>query len=466
MNDANVAANARLTIAASALASGQSLTFDGSAELDGHFAIHAGAGDDMLTGGARGDRFYVDGGGNDTVHGGGGGDSIYVGAALTDQDTIDGGTDADVLYFDGSYSNGYTVISGITNIETFDFTSPSDSFLSYLIKGVDANVAAGQTLTVVAENEANVIYDGTAETDGAFHFIIKGAGSSDGFEGGAGNDIYDNTVSTLQSSFYGNGGDDVANLGGNYSHGQIFGGSGYDTVNFDGDYTSQLSIGSSNFAQIEKIGFHGAHDYANVLIADLGNPSGSTIDVDASEMTSGGYLSLFLSGTSSHYNIISAAGGNSITAGVLSDTIDVSAAASATVYGRGGADTITGNIAGGDTFLYGPASDSTGSAHDIIFQANFTADSFNLASSISAIDTAVGSGTLSNASFDTDLANAVGAGQLAGHDAVLFTASAGDLSGHTFLVVDLNGTAGYQSGADLVIDVTGYTGTLTTGDFV
>ena len=57
------------------------------------------------------------------------------------------------------------------------------------------------------------------------------------------------------------------------------------------------------------------------------------------------------------------------------------------------------------------------------------------------------------ASFDQDLAAAVNAGHLAGHQAVLFTPAAGGLAGETFLVVDVNGVAGYQAGADLVIDL-------------
>ena len=52
------------------------------------------------------------------------------------------------------------------------------------------------------------------------------------------------------------------------------------------------------------------------------------------------------------------------------------------------------------------------------------------------------------------------------HDAVLFTPNAGGLAGHTFLIVDANGTAGYQAGADYVIDVTGITGTLGHSNFI
>jgi hypothetical protein len=50
---------------------------------------------------------------------------------------------------------------------------------------------------------------------------------------------------------------------------------------------------------------------------------------------------------------------------------------------------------------------------------------------------------------------------------VLFTPDRGTLAGHTFLIVDANGTAGYQAGQDYVIDITGATnlGSLSTTNF-
>jgi hypothetical protein len=83
---------------------------------------------------------------------------------------------------------------------------------------------------------------------------------------------------------------------------------------------------------------------------------------------------------------------------------------------------------------------------------------------VSSIDTALKTGTLSTSTFDSNLTSAL-SGHLTAHGAILFTPNAGTLSGETFLIVDLNGTAGYQSGADLVIHLTSQTGTLTTGDF-
>ncbi len=54
---------------------------------------------------------------------------------------------------------------------------------------------------------------------------------------------------------------------------------------------------------------------------------------------------------------------------------------------------------------------------------------------------------------------------LGAHQAVLFTPDQGDLKNHVFLIVDANGTAGYQSGHDFVFELQGTSGTLTTSDF-
>ena len=63
-----------------------------------------------------------------------------------------------------------------------------------------------------------------------------------------------------------------------------------------------------------------------------------------------------------------------------------------------------------------------------------------------------GSGTLSTASFDADLAAGL-AGILGAGQAALFSASSGTLAGHVFAVIDANGVAGYQAGEDLVIEL-------------
>jgi hypothetical protein len=58
------------------------------------------------------------------------------------------------------------------------------------------------------------------------------------------------------------------------------------------------------------------------------------------------------------------------------------------------------------------------------------------------------------------------ANHLAAHHAILFRPNAGSYAGQYFLVVDVNGHAGYDAGADLVFHLTGQTGTLASGDFI
>ena len=120
------------------------------------------------------------------------------------------------------------------------------------------------------------------------------------------------------------------------------------------------------------------------------------------------------------------------------------------LYGNGGADQLRGR-AGDDTFVYTRASDSTGVRYDTVRSADFTADGLDVPGTVGGVDAAIGSGMLSTAHFNADLAAAADAAHLAAHHAVLFTPDAGSLHSKTFLIVDLNGVAGYQAGEDLVV---------------
>jgi hypothetical protein len=137
--------------------------------------------------------------------------------------------------------------------------------------------------------------------------------------------------------------------------------------------------------------------------------------------------------------------------------------------GGGGADTFNAGTGHHDQFVYGSVSDSTGPNYDTISGLNLQTDTFNLSVQVTGVDAAVASGTLDTGThFNSELAADIGAGQLAAHHAVLLTVTAGNLAGHTFLIVDANGQAGYQANQDIVIDVTGgqhLTG-LNTGDFL
>jgi Ca2+-binding RTX toxin-like protein len=121
-----------------------------------------------------------------------------------------------------------------------------------------------------------------------------------------------------------------------------------------------------------------------------------------------------------------------------------------TIAGLGGRDTLTGG-GGADTFVYSAVTDSTSRSYDTIRDFDPSADSFHLWYQISGVDPEIDAGSLGSRRFDSNLASAVGNSHLAPHHAVLFTPSSGTYAGQSFLVVDANGVAGYQAGADLVI---------------
>jgi len=113
--------------------------------------------------------------------------------------------------------------------------------------------------------------------------------------------------------------------------------------------------------------------------------------------------------------------------------------------------------------------DSTGALFDTVVGFDFdAADEFDFTFSVTAIDTKVTHGALTTAGFDGDLAAAVTGAQLAAGDAVLFKPNSGDYVGSTFLVVDVNGTGGYQAGADLVVLLDGvrHVSAIDIGDFI
>jgi Ca2+-binding RTX toxin-like protein len=78
--DANVPSGQQLVVDAQSLRNGETLTFNGSAETDGSFAVYGGAGIDGITGGS-GNDVISGGGGADTLTGGAGNDSFVYDAA-------------------------------------------------------------------------------------------------------------------------------------------------------------------------------------------------------------------------------------------------------------------------------------------------------------------------------------------------------------------------------------------------
>lgn len=77
-------------------------------------------------------------------------------------------------------------------------------------------------------------------------------------------------------------------------------------------------------------------------------------------------------------------------------------------------------------------------------------DHIDIDAVISGMAPSVRHGHLSVNSFDADLTSTLGRDVLDVGKALLFTPDSGTFAGHTFLVADTNGVAGYQAGEDLI----------------
>ncbi len=354
-NDGNVAAGGMLLVKGGSLGAGNTLTFDGSAELDGRFTIIGGAGNDTLTGGAKHDVFYLSSGGNDTAHGGGGNDIFIMGGALTSGDVVDGGAGRDTLELNGDYSGfGYTFGAGqLTGIETLKL----DGADRYNLTWNDTDLASGQTLTVdfhTATGDA-ITFNGGAEQDGNFHFIAGAVGGA-GLTGGTGNDMFDMTGirNFASGQILGNGGDDTvlygANLNTLLSTNIIDGGDGNDTFEINGDY-SALTLQGADVMNFETFRFDGGHSYGNVNIAEVTSPA--LVTVDASQVST--LFHLFFEGTAFTVEVGSGGMvGGPGDAETFNDTFIVTsegALAASTLNGGNGTDTLVlnGDFSGGFT---------------------------------------------------------------------------------------------------------------------
>jgi serralysin len=504
-HDGTVAAGQRLEVDGVELGSGRVLTFDGSAETDGSFDIIGGQGADVLTGGALGDTFQVSLG-VDRVQGGGGDDLVFMGGGLTALDSIDGGAGFDSVRLNGDYqgSSRRVVMTATTMVNVELLVLGRNSLnRNYELTTHEGTVAAGQTLTIDAsELDApkagfGLVFNGGQETDG--NFIIIGGHDNDVITAGAGAD-----------SLTGGFGDDTLN--GGVGADLMAGGGGSDIYIVDnaGDLVTEIPLdsfldevrtsltlytlptdveiltytGSASFtgtgnsrSNTIKGGaggdvLDGGVGFQDTLIGGAGDDryiANNTSDI-IKETSGGGAdrveatATTFTLAANLETLVFIGAGNFRGTGNSAANTL-IGGAGNDTLKGGGGADSMTGG-AGSDIFVLSSVSDSTGALHDTLIDFDAALDTLDLPKSVTGIGAAVAAGALSLASFDVDLAAALGAGQLAARHAVEFTPDSGALAGLHFLIVDMNGVAGYQAGRDLVIQMVGAYGSLTLGDFI
>jgi Ca2+-binding RTX toxin-like protein len=502
-NNATVADNLDITagtafvVDASALGAENTLTFNGGAELAGGLEITGGAGSDTITGGAAADDIDLSLGGNDTLNAGNGDDYISLGGAFGSGDKINGGAGTDNLFLSSipSLRGGpLTVTSAmISNIETINFEEEGHGTITFKID--DTVVAAGKSLQIYAGLTSGVlVFDGSAETNGILE--VTGSSGADNIKGGKGNDIF-HLNNGGNDTVNGNDGNDqfMVDFGNSLVPGMhLNGGNGLDKLVI-GQTSGALTLASAWLTSIEQVIVQGP---ASLNTTDATLAAGRTLVIDASTVND--VVDFDGSAeTNAHFHVVASQWDGRIEGGQLSDTLDGSFNLRSTIFGNGGDDTLMGGDtltggsgndtlmglervqtlfggSGSDTFKYLQASDSwlepisaTPLGWDWIkdFDANtdkidvwFNVTGTNAKQTIASLD--------HDASVaEVQLEAAFKPASLGAHHAALLAISSGESKG-TYIVIDANGSAGFQAEHDMIIKITGAThlANFSSADFI
>jgi serralysin len=313
-------------------------------------------GNNVLTGAGGPDTFRLQDGGMDTAIGGDGNDFLFFGASLDALDAIDGGAGIDQVAIQGNYN--LTLGSGLVSIESLIPLPGSDTrfgdsganFYDYALTTVDANVGAGQRLTVDANRlraGEDFTFNGSAETDGEFFLI--GGGGVDTLTGGAKND----TFLFGENNQFGAG--DTVN-----------GGSGgtNDQLGLRGNYT--IIFGANQLIGIESIALVSSQDTRfggrgllfnyNLTMNDGNVAAGQLMTVDGAPLRSNEILTFNGSlETNGSYRVAGGAAADTITGGAQADIL----------IGRAGGDMLRGG-GGNDLFRIDAAGESNAAGRDQI----------------------------------------------------------------------------------------------------
>jgi Ca2+-binding RTX toxin-like protein len=391
---------------------------------DGNDTLFGGGGDDSLNGyvfgddtmyGGTGDDFIT--GNDDTIYGGSGSDELWIGT----NGTVDCGAHGDFILMWQPASIGVVSLIGGSGMDVLrlasetgvlDFTSSTIDMEE--LQWVDYGDAYNTVVTFTTQQLLNfeVIRLGTENREDDFFKIIVTGNA----------DVVLPEISQFSELQLADGGQmaDLRNVGTDWAP-KVVGGDGDDTVY--------------------------AVDFAAIpyFEANLGAGNDTFFGQDKEDRVHGGDGNDVLDGKYQDDRLYGGDGKDKIFGGIGNDHVaDI-------LNGGAGADRLDGGN-GADTYQYKRASESTGKAFDTVIGFDFAAaDVFDLKGALTGIDVKVNGGTLSKATINDDLEAAVGASELGMEHAVLFKPDAGDYAGKTFLIVDLNGEAGYQANKDLVV---------------
>ncbi len=511
LNAANTNNVSLLTIFAATLGATEHVVFNGAAVF-GNLAIIGGAGNDTLTGGGGNDQItgglgtnhLAGGGGNDTIDmtkgvdtvDAGSGDDTILCAGFTTGKTVDGGSGSDSLTVTSLAGAGGITLNLstalINNIETLNLTGAG----AFNFKTSDGEVAAGVTLTVDATlATTGVKFVGSAETNGMFDII--GSIANDVVAGGAGNDTFDLTLGGSDNAT-GNGGNDTFLVGN--AGAIISGGAGNDTIrmvgelglsglNLDGGSGTNIlefantfgfnppeTLIAANLKNIAEVLITGA---ANLQTLDSTVAAGATLVIDATDG-----LDFHFDGSKEkdgHF-LITEGDVSVITLGQGSDTVLRTATSSGeTINGLGGNDVIqmssfskASGGTGNDTFQFASLDDGYNTFNDghlsatVLTDFDFSADKIDVWFGVTGTNAMVTIATIPtgpNGDAGNAVENGMDAAHLGAHHAGLLKVTD---TGQLYVVVDVNGQAGFQFGHDFMVEVTGasHLASFSSADFI
>jgi hypothetical protein len=418
------------------------------------------AGNDNIVGSDSGDIFKLAQGGDDIALGKAGNDEFRMGGALTAADSINGVAQDDTVILEGDYSFG--LIFGATTILNIEKLNLKGAF-AYDLTLDDGNIAADRSLTVDAGGLAagfGLTFSAAAETNGKLTII--GSQSDDSLTGGAQGDKFILKNGGIEQA-NGNGGKDTFLMGDQLNASDaIAGGAGTDTVKISGTLTTSFTCNATTLTGIDRIV---VTDDVGVSIVthEATVASGETLEVDGSAVQANTFSFAGTLENDGHFDMIGGGAGGTLVGGELSDTLQSSAHTGLyTIIGGDGADQIGCNT-GLDQVRVLITIDSSSTEHDTVTAFNAGQDRFDTSTTVTSLTST--SGSISNATFDGDLGTVI-ADSLAAGRAMVVTVTGGDLIGHSILVIDGNGDVSYTANFDYVIDITGFTGTLDTTDFI
>ena len=461
------------------------------------YAVTGTAGSDVLnqssdTGpgtivGLAGDDCIFTGSGLATVTGDSGNDTVVLKAGNTG--TVNAGTENDSIG-DGGTAVGAMQLFGGDGADTIWLTAATGA--ETIVGGNDSSDGNDS----IGVGSGNDLLFGNGGND-----FLNDVSGNDTYVGGFGNDtVVDNGGTSL---IFGNQGNDFINT---LEVSTVFGGLGNDTAHIDGGGIYFLNEGNDYLettpvvAPVTVVGGNDSADGNDTLIVGgnghivFGNGGADIINIGNGAITGiGGQGNDCIFGGGGTFLVFGNEGNDTLGFGPAGALTIFGGQGNDSLFGHAGRDTLQGNegndsirgdggsisidtISGGtgnDVFRYTTSGDDGNNAGgggpvELITDLNWAEDRFDTPTQVTfAANTGAGTGANLSASANNAIAAAYA---LAGGGAAVVAAQF-SFAGHTYLAVDnQNGGAGltgqFDDANDLLIDITGVTGTIATGSFI